>query len=185
MFLPSDQAAIAQHFWTLWRWFHFSSSHQSAFFILNKPGARFIHLTLCLHSSWLCNTSVCYSVTNIQRSWVSEFKPSSLPLPSWLSEYYGVRGTWNVFLNVCTTGVAFRVLTCSSSQGCGEGQSHKMLLKHREVLDESHYGNEHVTHSALSNPGAWNYKLRTRRAGRYPHHSSTTICLSWLRVSSI
>lgn len=124
MFLPSDQAAIAQHFWTLWRWFHFPSSHQSAFFILNKPGARFIHLTLCLHSSWLCNTSVCYSVTNIQRSWVSEFKPSFLPLPSWLSEYYGVRGTWNVFLNVCTTGVAFRVLTCSSSQGCGEGQSH-------------------------------------------------------------
>lgn len=125
MFLPSDQAATAQHFWTLWRWFHFSLCHQSGFFfILNKPGARFIHLTLCLHSGWLCHTSVCCSVTNIQRSWASEFKPSSLPLPSWLSEYYRIRGTGNVFLNVCTTGAAFRVLTCSSSQGCGQGQSH-------------------------------------------------------------
>lgn len=60
-----------------------------------------------------------------------------------------------------------------------------MLLKHRDVLDESHYGNEHMTHSALSNPGVWNYKLRTIRAGRSPHYSSNAICLSWFRVSSI
>lgn len=28
-----------------------------------------------------------------------------------------------------------------------------MLLKQREVLDESHYGNEHLAHSTLNNAG--------------------------------
>lgn len=60
-----------------------------------------------------------------------------------------------------------------------------MLLKHRDVLDESHCGNEHMAHSALSNAGVWNYKLRTIRAGRYPDYSSNAICLLWFRVSSI
>lgn len=151
------------------------------FFILNKPGARFIYLTLCLHSSWLCNTSVSPTFSVAECLNLSPV-PYHCP-PGCLriieSEAHGMSSLMSAL-----QGWHSEFSLAAPPRGVVRAKV-IMLLKQREVLDESHYGNEHLAHSTLNNAGVWNYKLRTVRAGRYPRYSNNAICFSWFRVSSI